>query len=428
MHSEVTIIGGGIAGVSAAYYLAKDGVKVRLIDKEAIASQQSGRNWGFIRRHGCHPYEVPLVKDSARCWASLSDELGPDLGVIRKGCISLASDLDRLEQFHDWVQQTNAEQTLGSQVISADAVRELLPGIQGEWLGALYSADDAHAVPTQATRTLAAAAERAGAVLDVGTTVLGIRVNGDRVVGVRTSRGDLETGILICAAGAWSSRLLRPLGVELPIRWVRGTAARTNSVEPITDLAVATPSVGFSQAADGAITFGTTAWSDYDLSLSSFRHLRLFVPNLMRNRAMFRFHVNRLLAEDVLGHFPGHPRRHNPFVWPWVDQPPPNVGKVERAHESLKKLLPKLADSRIQQIWAGYIDITPDALPVVGPASAVRGLYLATGLSSHGFGIGPGVGHAVAELAVKGTSSIDVSPFRLERFRSREAIAAHHHL
>jgi glycine/D-amino acid oxidase-like deaminating enzyme len=110
-----------------------------------------------------------------------------------------------------------------------------------------------------------------------------------------------------------------------------------------------------------------------------------------------------------------------------MDDPPPNVKKIRGAHASLQQVVPALRATGIARMWAGTVDITPDALPVIGPAGGIDGLVLATGLSSHGFGIGPGVGRAVADLVAHGAAGIDLAPFRVERF-AEVRVRAHHHL
>ncbi len=422
--ADVTIIGGGIAGTTAAYALAKRGARVRLIERRSIGAVQSGRNWGFTRRQGCDPVEVSLVQEAWREWGRLGEEI-PDLSLVRRGLIGVADTEARMTQFRSWMKETNAAEIFGTRLVSSDEVRELVPALGGEWRGGMYTPDDGHAQPDKATQAIGAAAERAGATIETGATVLGITRIGDRITGVRTDLGDRPTGTVIVAAGAWSSRLLRSIGIDLPIRWVRGTAAQTTPAAPITPLSVSTPPVGFCQEADGKLRFGSAAWADHDISLESLRHFRLFVPNYLKNRKMFRMHLDRLFVDDLVRRVPV-PRR-DPFDWPRVDEPPPSRPKIERAFRDLVRLVPALQGVRIDRMWAGYIDVTPDALPVIGRVKGVDGLLLATGLSSHGFGIGPAVGSSVAQLAAGCASSVDLAPFAFERFQHAR-IAARTHL
>lgn len=424
---DVVVIGGGITGVTAAYYLARSGSRVRLVDKATVASHQSGRNWGFTRRQGCDPTEVALAQHASQCWDELGAEVGAELTLVKRGLINLAATESELAKYRQWLADSAGAQIFGSTLVTPEEVRTLLPAIAGDWAGGLYTAGDGHAEPAKATAAIGEAAEQAGATLELHTTVLGLHQSGGRVIGVRTTAGDRFADTVICAAGAWSSRLLRPLGVRLPVRWIRASAGRTGPAPLVTDLAVSTPGVGFSQGADGAVTFGTAAWSDYDLNVETLANLRLFLPNFARNRKMIRLHVNGVLLDDIRRRLARRSPAHSAFHWPRVDDPTPNRAKVAGAHEALRRLVPKFADTTMTQVWAGTVDVTPDAMPVLGPVQGIDGLLLATGTSSHGFGIGPGVGQAVAELARTGTAPIDLAPFRLDRFHEA-SIRAHHHL
>ena len=426
-HSDVLIIGGGIAGVTAAYFLARLGGSVRLLEKSTVSSHQSSRNWGFVRRQGCDPLELPLAQKSSLAWRALKESIGDPLTLARAGLVNLAANETMLGQYRQWVAATGADGVAGTQILGPDEIRKLLPGVTGPWTGAMYTPEDGHAEPGKATRAIAAAAKELGARIDEHVTVQAICVSGGRVTGVDTSAGTMRAGTVVCAAGAWSSRLLRPLGIRLPVRWIRATAARTTPAPPLTDLAVATPGVGFSQAADGRVTFGSAAWSDYDIGIGTLGNLRLFLPNFARNRKMIKLHLNRVLLEDVARRLPGRLDGSAAFDWPRMDNPPPNRTKIEGAFRTLRGIVPELAGTRIETAWAGTVDVTPDALPVIGHVDGVPGLVLATGLSSHGFGIGPGVGQAVSELIRDGAASIDLAPFRVGRF-AEGPVRAHNHL
>lgn len=425
--SDVLIIGGGIAGVTAAYFLARLGSSVRLLDKSTVSSHQSSRNWGFVRRQGCDPVELPLAQKSSLAWRALKDSIGDPLTLTRAGLVNLATKETVRDQYRRWIAASGADAVAGTEILGPDEVGKLLPRVTGPWVGAMYTPEDGHAEPGKATRAIAAAATELGARIDEHVTVQAIRVSGGRVTGVDTSAGPMRADTLICAAGAWSSRLLRPLGIRLPVRWIRATAARTTPAPPLTDLAVSTPGVGFSQAADGRVTFGSAAWSDYDIGIGMLGNLRLFLPNFARNRKMIKLHLNRVLLEDVARRLPGRAIGDAAFDWPRIDDPPPNRTKIEGAFHTLAGIVPDLAGTRIETSWAGTVDVTPDALPVIGHVDGVAGLLLATGLSSHGFGIGPGVGQAVSELIRDGAAPIDLVPFRIERFASGP-VRAHNHL
>jgi glycine/D-amino acid oxidase-like deaminating enzyme len=241
-------------------------------------------------------------------------------------------------------------------------------------------------------------------------------VGGTDVAGVVTEEGEVRAPVVVCAAGAWSSRLTRTLGLDLPQRWVRGTVARTTPGPPVTACAVWGPGVAFRQRRDGSFTIAAGGALDHDVTLDSLRQVRFFLPNFWKNKAMFRFHVGRPLLGSVAAVLPGSAARRRPLVWDRGIEPPPNAAKVRRSLAELQRVLPSLPSLGIARQWAGYIDAAPDLVPVLGEAPRLRGFVFATGFSGHGFAMGPIAGRLVAELIVDGKTSLDISGFRFSRF------------
>jgi len=143
---------------------------------------------------------------------------------------------------------------------------------------------------------------------------------------------------------------------------------------------------------------------------------RFFLPNYWRNKALFRFHVGRPLLRSLAAALPGTTARRQPLVWDRAFDPVPNPHKVRRGLAELQRVLPGLPPLEIARSWAGYIDATPDLVPVLGVAPGVPGFVLATGFSGHGFAMGPIAGRLVSELIVDGKTSLDISGFRFSRF------------
>ncbi len=130
--ADVVVIGAGITGCSAAYYLARRGVKVTLVEKDDIASEQSSRAWGFIRQQGRHPAEMPLAKAANALWGHLPDELEADIEFVPGGILVLAetdADMDRLEQSA----KVASECAIETRTLPAREISDLVPGISGRW-------------------------------------------------------------------------------------------------------------------------------------------------------------------------------------------------------------------------------------------------------------------------------------------------------
>jgi glycine/D-amino acid oxidase-like deaminating enzyme len=248
--------------------------------------------------------------------------------------------------------------------------------------------------------------------------VEGFELHGGRIAGVRTELGTIRAETVLCAAGAHSPRLGRMLGLDLPMRSVRSTVCETTPVRPFTQLAVRGLDVAFRQTRAGALWLGrvSAGSADYDVTLESFRHLRHFLPNFLRNRELLRLHVGRPLLADLLRSLPGHRARRHPFAHAVDVEPPPNPHTTEANRRAFQRHFPALGELRIARSWAGIIDTTPDVIPVLGRTD-VPGFLFATGFSGHGFAMGPVVGRLMAELICDGRTSFDLAPLRFSRFR-----------
>lgn len=413
--ADVVIIGGGIIGCATAYYLAKRGVRPVLLEQGEIASQQSGHNWGFVRQQGRDPVEVPLMMECNRIWRGLETELRADVGWVPGGNLRVAEDATRTALYEEWLPIAR-EAGLDTRLLTGDEVAALLPTMTRRWVGGMYTPSDGHADPVKATQAFRRAAVEHGARIYTGCVVEAVETAGGAVRGVVTTQGEIRADTVVCAAGAWSASLARRLGLQLPQRRVRATAARTTPAPPLTRLAVWGADVAFRQRPDGRFILAAAGGSDYDVTLDSFRHVRWFWPNYWTNRRLFRFHVGRPLLEDLAALAPWSTRRTHPFTRRGMVEPPPNMDRVRRSLADFVRLFPELGGLQIEAAWARYIDATPDARPVLGGVAAPRGFIFATGFSGHGFGLGPIVGRLIAELIVDGKPSLDIHGCRFSRF------------
>jgi glycine/D-amino acid oxidase-like deaminating enzyme len=388
---------------------------VVVVERGTAPGEQSRKNWGFVRQQGRDPHELPLMVEANRIWRGLEAELQADIEWVQGGNLALAADPARMALFEAWLPAAR-DVGLDTRLLRPRDLAAVVPGLAGEWAGGLYTPGDGHADPAKATDALARAARASGAAIHLGFAVEGVATSDRGVSGVLTERGEIRAPWVVCAAGAWSSRLARTLGLALPQRLVRGTVARTTVAPPVTPCAVWGPGVAFRQRRDGSFTIAAGGALDHDVTLESLHQLRFFLPNAWKNKALFRFHVGRPLLESLMARWPGSAARRHPLVWDRGIEPRPNLAKVDRSLAELGRVLPALPPLGIQQRWAGYIDATPDLVPVLGLAPGLRGLVLATGFSGHGFAMGPVAGRLVSELILDGKTSLDISAFRFSRF------------
>jgi glycine/D-amino acid oxidase-like deaminating enzyme len=413
--ADVVVVGAGIVGCATAYFLARRGVQAVVVERGPVPGEQSRKNWGFVRQQGRDPLELPLVMEANRLWQGLERELGADVEWVQGGNLALAADPERLARFEAWLPLAR-EVGLDTRLLRARDLAAVVPGLAGGWAGGLHTPGDGHADPEKATDAFARAAVALGARLHLDCAVQAITTRAGAVGGVVTEHGEIATPTVVCAAGAWSARLLRTLGLDLPQRWVRGTVARTTPAPAVTPCAVWGPGVAFRQRRDGSFTIAAGGALDHDVTLDSLRQLRFFLPNYWKNKALFRFHVGRPLLASLAALLPGSAARRRPLVWDRGLPPRPNPAKVRRSLAELGRVLPALPPLGIVRSWAGYIDAAPDLVPVLGEVPALRGLLLATGFSGHGLAMGPIAGRLTAELIVDGKPSLDITGFRFSRF------------
>lgn len=413
--ADVVVIGGGIVGSATAYYLAKHNVNVTLVEKGEIGDEQSSRAWGFVRQQARDPAEMPLMIECNRIWQGLEDELDADIEWVQAGNLALAADDEHMAHFEDWLNVAR-QFDLVTRILSRSEIQSMIPTMTGRYIGGMFTPSDGHAEPRKATQAFADAASRKGARVLTYHTVKDIETSGGRVSSVITDRAVIRTPIVINAAGAHAMKIARMVGLPLPQLVVRATVAETTPMEQVTSVGVWGPGVSFRQKNDGTFYVAGGAQSDYDITLDSLRYFRAFMPNYLKNRRLFRLQFGSPLWHDITQRIPGTEDHKHPFARTVGIEPPPNAGTALRSLSNLAKLIPATRELRIRRTWAGLIDTTPDAIPVLGPAQKPEGFIFATGFSGHGFAMGPIAGKLMAELIVDGKPSIDLFDLSYGRF------------
>ena len=415
--ADVVVIGGGIVGVMSAWFLARRGLSVVLLEKGRIAGEQSSRNWGWIRQQGRDPAELPIMIEARTIWQGLQAECGEDLGLRQTGVLYLARDEAELARFEGWLVHARAHQ-LDTRLLSAGEVAAMLPQAARRWPGGLWTASDSRAEPWKAVPALARAAARAGVVIRENCAVRGLDMAAGRVAGVVTEAGRIVAGEVVLAGGAWSSLLLRRHGVAIPQLSVRATVAATGPMPEVFAGGAADHRIAFRRRVDGGYTLAPSAFHELFLGPDAARNLRAFLPQLRADPFGTRY-------------LPAAPRGYpdawttarrwaldgaSPFEAMRVLNPAPNRSRVARLARDFAEVFPALGAPQIRLAWAGMIDTMPDVVPVVDRVAALPGLTLATGMSGHGFGIGPGIGRVVTDLVTGGPVGHDLSRFRMARF------------
>ena len=416
--ADVVIIGGGIIGSTLAWELARRKVDVMLLEKDDIAQGQSSRAWGFVRQQRRDPAELPMMIEANRMWPQLSAELGADFEWTQHGIMAVADSDERMGYYRDWYEQTR-EFGVESRLLTTRDVRELNPDMQGAWIGGIYTPNDGHAEPGLATKAFADAARRLGAGVHTGVTVDAIDVSGGSVRGVRANGEYIRADTVVCAAGTWSGRLGRTIGLDLPQRPVRQTVVEVDPRREISSIATWTPGVAFRQRPGGTVYLARPDDGDHDVDLDSLRNITWFLPNFLENRNAFRINIGKNLLKDLPRLRPTSRHWRKQFHQSVGVEPDPNPDVIDRCRQNFVRLFPHTGNPEIIRSWGGVIDATPDALPVMGEAPEVAGFVWATGFSGHGFGIGPAAGKALAQLIESGASEFDLHPFRPNRFAEK---------
>ena len=413
--AAVVVVGAGIVGTAAAYALARKGHSVALLEKGVVAGEQSSRNWGWCRLMNRDEREIPLMQASLSMWDGLAGEVGADLGFRRHGLVYVTRDPAELAGWEAWVELARPYQAL-IRMVGAEEARQLTPGHDGGWIGGAVSPRDGWANPAISAPRMAEAARRAGATLHQSCAVRGLDIKAGRVAGVFTERGRIRTGAVIVAAGAWASMFLRRHGVDLPQSSVHSTVFATTPAARVTQGGLVTPDFILTPLPDGGYIVAAKARARLELTPQGIRYARKFWPTLVKHRKLLEMRLGRSFLE---GPDAWHGRwsfdGQTVFERIRVLDPKPNERIVQPALREITAAYPELEGIGLARIWAGWIDSTPDAVPVISHAPGLPGLVVAAGFSGHGFGIGPAAGRLAADLATGAPPIVDPEPFELAR-------------
>lgn len=416
---DVVIIGGGVIGVCAALYLNRLGLRTFVCEKGRVAGEQSSRNWGWIRQLGRDEAELPAMMEASRLWEELDAEISGRTGFRRSGILYLSSTQQDLDKQAEWLDIGRRHQ-LDVQLLDGAGVADLVDSGAGgkRWAGGLWSPTDARAEPWQAVPAIAELAQSEGVGLREACAARALDISSGRVAGVHTEAGLIACEQVVVAGGVWSSLFLRRHEVSIPQLSVRSSVARTAEMAEVFAGNAADEELAFRRREDGGYTVSALGSHDLYIGPDAFRHLRAWLPLAAKSLGETRF---RLSAPR---HYPDGWRtarnwradEESPFERCRVLEPAPEYGRAALVKQRFANRFPALGAPELTHEWAGMIDAMPDVVPVVDRAPSIEGLIIATGMSGHGFGIGPGFGKAIAHMTAGRPTGHDLSRFRFSRF------------
>ena len=390
--TDALIVGGGVMGCAVAYELARDGVRVRLLEKDGLCAGASGANAALIWPQAmARGVSLELTLACAARFPALGEELGADIEYRRTGGMVAIETGAQWEEMARYV-RGQAEVGLPAELLDGAEARRREPRLAPDLRGAVFAEHGGTINPFRLTLGYARAARARGAVLSPGVEVRALLRRGDRIAGVRTAAGDLEADVVILAGGSWSAAIAATANVRVPVTPRQGMMAVTEpapfSLGHVLKPIKADPDMWrFSQPwppdAEGK--------PGYD-------------PNLPPGKGMG-------LAQTVAGNLViGSTSR---FVG--LDRSPTPDG-IRYILDQARRIMPALGGLRLLRAWAGLRPYTPDGLPLLGSAAGVDGLVLGTGHDGGGIGMSPVSARMVAAAVTKADPPLPLAPFDPRRF------------
>jgi len=411
---DVVVIGGGIVGAMAAWTLAQRGNSVALVEKGVVGGEQSSRNWGWCRQQNRDIRELPLAQLSLRMWETLAEEVGADLGFRRTGLIYATTNAKDIETWESWGKKA-AEFGFHSSLLTAHQISDRLPGNTRQWVGGLSSPTDGRAEPQLAASGIASAARRLGATIHQNCAARELETSAGRVSGVVTEKGLIRCSAVLVAGGAWTGMFLRHHGVKFSQASVQSTSFYTQPAPEVTSGNISMQDVTFRRRVDGGYTVGLSGAGKIPISPMGIMQFGPFRKMFMSMGRSLRFTLDRAFFTGPESFHRWKADGTSPFELYRVLDPKADKDLVAKGIACLVASYPALAGIRPARAWGGMMDSTPDLIPVISAVSREPGLFVASGFSGHGFGIGPAGGRLAADLVRGDTPCVDPRPFRYER-------------
>jgi glycine/D-amino acid oxidase-like deaminating enzyme len=385
---DVVVVGGGIIGAACAFELSVRGASVTLLEREELAAGASGRNNGLWVTPS-DPSLLPMARASLARYLEIADASPVPFRVDREPIGLVAAALDEEEMLlGERAHEPYRAAGVGVDRLDAEDVRRLEPAIAPAVLGGWLVHHGHRLAPGALTVALALMAAERGATVRHHLPARALLAGGaERVTGVATDEGRIAADEVIVAAGPWSSSLLEPIGVRLPVTGARGWLVR---LDPSTGLLRRLVATAGWEAATGR-------WEDGAVRAGSLEEVSAVTSTLLHPAS-----DGTLVA--------GSSRQ--PVITPEAEEP----GVPARIVRGAIRLVPALADAEVRSAWWGIRPLTPDERPVVGRIT--EGLSVASGHGSEGVILGAGTGQLVAAQLLGHEPPFDPEPFEPGRFRT----------
>lgn len=416
--ADVVVVGGGIAGICSAYYLAKRGLSVVVVEKGRVAGEQSSRAFGWVSNLGLDPVKMELTIESKRLWKEFADTVGPDkIGYKRSGLMHICRSEQDQAMEQGWLDAVS-DYDLDARMLTASEVDRNVPGSNKSFHSALYQASDGKVEPELATSVLAEAARAQGVKIFAPCAARGIESSAGEVSAVMTELGRVRCNQVVLAGGAWSRLFCGNQNIYLPQLAINSSLLRTAPITGGPTSNTYAQSYAFRRTADGGYVLGPTEGHKAEVTKDSFELFFSFLPALKNQWKQLKVSVGKPFLDNWKLARNWNLDQTSPFendqyrIW----LPKPDVQLNLKTLTNMAKDFPALKNARVVEQWAGMIDATPDSIPVISAVDSLKGLYLNTGYSAYGLTMGPAGGKLLSELMTGTSPSLNPSIYRYSRF------------
>jgi sarcosine oxidase subunit beta len=366
-HADIIIIGSGLMGAATALFLARDGKKVALLEKERAAMHASAVNAGGVRRLNRAFEEIPISAAAAEMWPQLSEIVGDDCGFHPVGQVRIAPGEKEFGQLTERIAHVQALGFLHEELIDAKEINRLVPAYRGSCSGGIVARSDGHALPARTLKAFIRAAVAEGVRLHTQCRISHISQRKD-CFGVEAADGrQFQAEAVVNCAGAWGKNIAALIGDELPLEPVALTMMVTGRMERFL-----TPVIGihghklsFKQMENGTVVIG----------------------------GGYKATLNMQTEKNII-----------------------KVSAIKKSSETVRQHFPIMKKSTIVRCWAGIEGMANDGLPIIDESPNIPGLFHVCGFSSHGFQLSPMIGRLAASLVQGKKPELSLDAFSVDRF------------